>query len=194
MERQCGQCGKPGVAHSNSVILCVDCYYKLQVAQTLGFRIAAIGMNHAAAEMDAIVGLPNFSPKMQVPEIPKGPIILNNIRVDNSVVGSINTGTVHAIDVNITYMERAGNETVGKALKALTEAVANASIPDSEKNNMLDQVAYLSEQAAGAAKDRKPGMIKAATAAITDAAHAASAVAAAWTAAAPLLKAHFGFS
>jgi hypothetical protein len=190
---RCGQCGRPAVVEGKVVQLCVECHYKLQVANTLALRLAAIGMNYAAAEMDHVTGLRNFTPRMQVPDIPKGPIILNNIKVDNSVVGSINTGSVQTVDVSITYLKNAGNDKVGNALKALTEAIANeASVSKKDKDDMLDQVAYLSEQASSAANDRKPGMIKATFGALTQAAATVSAIASAWSAAEPLLKGHFG--
>ena len=63
-----------------------------------------------------------------------------------------------------------------------------------ERQNLLDQVAYLSEQAAHAAKDRKPGMIKATVGAITAGAAAVKSIADAWNIAEPLLKSHFGIS
>lgn len=149
----CGQCGKPAVVSINAVSLCVDCYYKLEVAETLGARLAIISMNFAAEEMDRVTGLHNFTPRMQVPDIPRGPIILNNIKLNNSVVGSINTGNVQTVDVSITCLREAGNEAISKALKDLTEAIANEpTLRKDEKNNLLDQLAYLSEQAVGAAK------------------------------------------
>ena len=182
------------MASANDVPVCIDCYYKFEVACTLGFRLAAIGMNHASVEMDFMTGLHNFSPKIQVPEIPKGPMILNNIKIDNSVVGSVNTGTVHSIDVAVTYLDNGGNKQVSHALAQLTELIVNSSeMAAPEKNNMLDQVSYLSEQAASAAKDRKPGMIKAALGAITQASGAVTAIETAWTATKALLEGHFGF-
>ena len=57
----------------------------------------------------------------------------------------------------------------------------------------LDQVGYLSEQATAAAKDRKPGVIKAALAGITATVTTVSSVLTAWNAAEPVLKSHFGF-
>jgi len=189
----CGQCGKPAVTAVNGSGLCVACWHQFEVAKTLAARLAIIHMNHAAAEMDFVSGLPGFSPKMQVPDIPAGPVILNNIKVDNSVVGSINTGNVQAIDVSITYLKDAGNAEVSAALKNLTEAIANdVALAKAEKDGLLDQVAYLSEQAAGAAKDRKPGMIKAVLSAITQTAGAVNTVAGAWNAAEPIIKSFFG--
>jgi hypothetical protein len=190
----CSQCQRLGVAAINGTTLCVDCFYKFEVARTLGLRIAAIGMNHAAAELDFATGLRNFTPRIQVPDIPRGPVILNNIKVDNSVVGTINTGNVETIDVSITYLKEAGNEQISAALKTLAEVIANATaIPAPNKNQLLDQVAYLSEQAVAAAKERRPGMIQAAFAAIAQGSTAVAAVASAWQAAAPLLKSYFGF-
>ena len=106
----CGQCGKPNVASVGLVPLCVDCWYKFEVAETLAFRLNAIGMNYALDEMDHVSGIALGGPRMQVPPIPQGPIILNNIKVDNSVVGAINTGNVRVIDVNLTHLHNAGND------------------------------------------------------------------------------------
>lgn len=189
----CGQCGKPAIVQINNVAVCVDCYHKFEVARTLAFRINAIGINHAAANMDAVVGLGPLTPRIQVPDIPKGPIILNNIKVDNSTVGSINTGNVASIDVNITYLKEGGNEKISEALKQLTEAIVNDGLLSTkDKEPLLDQVAFLTEQAAAGAKDRRPGMIKAALGALNSAAPTISALAAVWTAIAPLLNSHFG--
>ncbi len=189
----CGQCSRPAIAAVGGAALCVDCYYRFEVARTLSFRIAAIGMNHAAAEIDAVTGLRNFTPRIQVPDIPRGPVILNNIKVDNSVVGSINTGNVQSIDVSVTVLKEAGKGKISDALKALAEAIANShAITAADKDSMLDQVAFLSEQAVAAAKDRRPGMIQAAFASITQGATAVSAIATAWVVAEPLLKACFG--
>ena len=189
----CGQCGKQAVIAVGDASLCVDCHYKLSVARTLEVRMQVMHLNYASELMDHMTGLPPASPKMQVPEIPKGPIILNNIKIDNSVVGAINTGTVQSIDVHLSYLKTGGNKALSDAPQALTESIANApALSPEEKSPMLDQVSYLTEQAALAAKDRKPGMIQAALAALSQGASAITAAAAAWTVVAPLLRAHFG--
>ena len=189
----CGQCGKPAIVQAGGVSLCVDCYYRLTVAQTLQLRNAAIGANAAAQQMDFVSGLRNFTPRMQVPDLPPVPLTLNNIRVDRSTVGAINTGEVAKIDVSITVLEQAGNKDVSEALRNLTQVILDlADIPDATKSETLDQVAYLSEQAAAAAKDRKPGMIKAACNAVTTVATTTTTLATAWNAAAPILRGFFG--
>ena len=45
------------------------------------------------------------------------PMIFNNIKVENSVVGAINTGNVQAIDLSLTNLHNAGNDTARDALK-----------------------------------------------------------------------------
>jgi hypothetical protein len=189
----CGQCSKPSVVQMNGIGLCVDCWHKVEVTKTLAMRLNAIGMNYALDQMDEISGLPHTGARMQVPDIPKGPIILHNIKVDNSVVGAINTGNVQAIDVNLTYLEQAGNDKARDALKTLTEAVLrDASLTETERHEFLDQVAFLTEQSVASAKDRKPGLINATLASLTQTATTVTSVAAAWQAASPILKSLFG--
>jgi hypothetical protein len=189
----CGQCGKPSVVEAGGQGLCVDCWHKFDVARTMAFRLSAIGANFALDQMDDISGLPRTGARMQVPPIPQGPPILNNIKVDNSVVGSINTGNVRTIDVSLTYLHSAGNDRTKDALKALTEAIlSDTSIGDTHKNELVEQVAFLSEQAIAGARDRKPGLIKATFGALTQAAGTVSAMAGAWQAAEPILRSVFG--
>jgi hypothetical protein len=155
--------------------------------------MAAIGMNHAAAQMDFATGIPNFTPRMQVPDIPRGPPILNHIKIDNSTVGVINTGKAQAIDVNISVLSQAGSADLSNALKGLTEAIMNdRALAELPRADMLDQVGFLSDQAAAAAPQRKPGMIRAAFAALNDATGAVTSVSTAWNAAEPLLRSIFG--
>jgi len=189
----CSQCSRAAVAAVNDIALCVNCYHQFQVARTLDLRAHAMFYNLAAEQMDYTVGFGPTTPKMQVPDIPRGPVILNNIKVSDSVVGSINTGTVEKIDVNITYLKKTGSDALSAGLKRLTEAIANdTSLPEDDKDRMLDQVSFISEQAVGAAKDRRPGMLRAAFESLNHNAPLISAVADAWTAVGPLIKSAFG--
>lgn len=189
----CGQCGKPGVVSIEYTNLCVSCWYEYEVARTLSFRLAAIGMNNASDEMDFAMGFRNFSPRIQVPDIPEAPMHFHNIKIDNSVVGVINTAQAGAIDVNITYIKQGGNEDLANALTSLTEAITNTlEANESVKKDLLDQVAFLSEQVTIAIKDRKPGVIKSTIEGIKAVVEGYAALKAAWDLAAPLLKTHFG--
>ncbi|HTV29450.1 MAG TPA: hypothetical protein VMF32_16870 [Xanthobacteraceae bacterium] len=189
----CGQCGKPAIYQQSGVPLCVDCYYRFTVAQTLQFRMNAAMANHAMDQMDAISGIPLSGGRIALPPIPQPPFTLNNIKLDNSVVGAINTGTVKTIDVNLTHLHNAGNDRARDALAKLTEAIASSDALDpKQKNEMAEQVAFLSEQAVAAAKDRKPGVIKATLDALNQGAGAVTAIAGAWNVAEPLVRQIFG--
>jgi hypothetical protein len=111
----------------------------------------------------------------------------------------ISGGTFHQSQIGIgdqiTQMQRVDIENdIGKALMALTQAITNEhSLSISEKEALLDQIAYLNEQTAHPVKDRKTGVIKATLGAVSQIASTVSTVAAAWQTAEPLLKLHFGF-
>lgn len=152
-------------------------------------------LNYFSGTVDNVVGIPGFSQRVQIPELPStGPVTLNNIKVDNSVVGAINTANVHTIDVSLSHLHTAGSDVAKDALKALTEAILSENkLDNNEKDELLEQVAFLSSQATTAAANRKPGLIKATFGAISTAAKTATSVATAWQACEPLLKSLFGF-
>lgn len=195
MPRPCSQCQKTAVilfqgAHG----LCVDCYYKFELARTLGLRIAAVGINLAGEQMDFASGFHGFTPRTAVPDLPKGPPVFNNIKVDNCVVGAANTGTMQSIDLNLTVLSIAGQEKMREGLKAFTEAVVNEkSLSAQQKGELLEQVAFLTEQSVASAHERKPAMIKEAFGSVSRMAAAITALVGTWHAVEPLLHGVFGF-
>jgi hypothetical protein len=196
----CSQCEKPAIGEVGGVWLCVNCYTKLQtahtqaqVAQTEMLRNLMAMQNQAAAEMESVVGLPGLLPRIKIPPMPPAPVTLNNIKFDNSVVGAVNTGFVRDIEVNLTHLHNDGNEKATDALKALTEAILrDPSVDTTHKNDLVEQIAFLSEQAVLAAKDRKSGLIKRTLGTLTQAAGTVTAMGGAWQAAEPILKSLFG--
>jgi hypothetical protein len=125
--------------------------------------------------------------------IATAPVALNNIKIDRSAVGTINTGNVQTINASMTTLRDAGRDDVGAALGALTEAImGEASFDDPQKNELIEQVAFLGEQATSSRENRKLGLIKAAFGAVAQGAASVTSVAAAWQAAAPILKSVFG--
>ena len=57
-------------------------------------------------------------------------------------------------------MSSGGNDKARDALKILTEAILSTRALSVNQNELVDQVAYLAEQAAAPVRDRKPGVIK----------------------------------
>jgi hypothetical protein len=152
-------------------------------------------LNYLTAEMDALVGF-GPSPRLHLPvlpQFPNGPMSVNNIKVDNSTVGAINTGIVKELDVSLRTLGRAGNEEAKKAIEDLVAAISQADALDvDQKNEAMEQVAFLSAQAAAPKSERKPGMVKATMAALGQLGKTATNLATAWNAAAPILHGLFG--
>jgi hypothetical protein len=199
---KCSQgCAKPALGEVGGQPLCVDCYTKLQTAwaaqqstQLQQLRHSMAMMNYAEEMMWSMVGFGPGPRRVQIPQMPAtGPVTLNNVKLDNSVVGAINTGNVRDIDVKLGELHAAGLDKLSDAIAILTQAVAaDATAGREEKDPLLEQIAFLSAQAAAAAPQRKPGMIKAAIGAISTTASTITSVAGAWQACEPLLKKVFG--
>src|SRR5208283_3378744 len=109
----CEQCGKPAVGSAGQVNLCVDCIYKLQLADYYRQQQYAQRMNFILDQAEMVTGLCG-GPRMAMPRPPTilqgGPMTFNNIRVDRSVVGAINTAEVQKIDVALSHIRIGGSE------------------------------------------------------------------------------------
>ena len=202
MSKPCGQCGKPAVGSISEALLCLDCLervenirLKREAIELDRARLSMAMANHALAEMDAITGIPSGI-RINIPPPPpsSNPVTFNNIRVDNSVVGAINTGNVKAIDVSLSHLHDGGNDKAKSALQNLTQAtIDDRTISAEQKNELIEQIAFLSSQAAAPAQDRKSGLIKASLGAVNTTAQTVGGIATAWQAAEPILKSIFGW-
>jgi hypothetical protein len=109
-------------------------------------------INYLSDSIDRTFGLPPSGPKIKLPQqtvVNTAPVTFNNIRVDRSVVGSINTAQVARIDVAMKNIKNTGNDDVTQAIKELTEAVVNnEKIETDQKNQIIEQLTFLAEQAA----------------------------------------------
>jgi hypothetical protein len=153
-------------------------------------RHAMAMQNQAAAALESIPGVrPGLFPRITIPPTPSAPITFNN-----SVVGAVNTGVVRDIEVNLTHLQNSGNDKATDALKALTEAILrDPSADNTQKNDLVEHIAFLNEQAVLPAKDRKPAVIKTTLGTLTQAAGTVTAMAGAWQVAEPILKTLFSF-
>ena len=76
--------------------------------------------HYLTAEIEAVGGLPRLFPRYKVssPVYYKGDLILNNINIQNSNVGVINTGNVESIDVSLTFLKEQGKTSILKTIFA----------------------------------------------------------------------------
>jgi len=78
-------------------------------------------------------------------------------------------------------------------LKALTEAaLAEKAINDAQRNELLEQIAFLSSQAVAPQQERKPGLIRPTMAAIGLTTATLGGMCDLWMKAEPILKTIFG--
>jgi len=86
----------------------------------------------------------------------------HNINVQGGVIGAINTGTVKTIDVVIGSLNEKGDPALGIALKGLTEAVLKSTELQAQgKQEILEQLSFLSTQTTLPKNTRQFGMIAA---------------------------------
>ncbi len=98
-----------------------------------------------------------------------------------------------SIDVKIGKLREADNG-IADALKALTVAVAAETVPVSEdqRNELLEQIEMLSEQAAMSGEQRKKGLIKPAIDSLASVCTGAGGLAAVWQTWGPAIMKFFG--
>ncbi|OFA15428.1 hypothetical protein A4U49_12945 [Acidithiobacillus ferrivorans] len=95
---KCYQCDRPAMYQigEQNIPLCLDCYFKFSQIQQQQLESSERMMNYLSDEMAASVGLPPMGPRF--PPRPQPVVVagakLHNIHVNNSVVGTINTGSI----------------------------------------------------------------------------------------------------
>lgn len=124
-------------------------------------------------------------------------INVNNIRVSDSQVGVLNTGSIsdiESIDVNVGALRKDSLDDIADALRHLTEAVAAAGneATTEQKQELLELIALLSDQARTPEGERKRGPIKAAVGAIPQIAGTLGGIAGAWSTWGPTILRFFG--
>ncbi len=148
---KCGQCGKPAFyKYDNGAHLCVDCDLKVQQAEQMRFAQTASRLNQLAEQMEMTTGLYGVVPRLEIPQptIHMGHTV-HNIKVDNSVIGSINTGQIRDLNVALDHVQNAGSPDLANVLQKLTEAVlASSDLPTEKKTEAVEHLSHLAKQAA----------------------------------------------
>lgn len=161
----------------------------------MDFPQAATMAKAADRDMAIITGMPHLSNQIQIPPAPIPPIHYNNqtVNVTGGMVGAINFGNVHEIQVSLQALTQNGEPGISDAMLAFTQAILDSNeIAEAHKGEMLEQVAFLTSQASASTAERKPGMIKTVFGAVKDGASAVGGIATAWAAVEPLLAGRFG--
>jgi hypothetical protein len=119
-------------------------------------------LNYLSAEMEAATGLRGIFPRYPERRVIKaGDITMNNIKIDRSNVGVLNTGTIGTVDAAITVLRQSGDQTVSAAIQALTEAIiADRTATEELKNQALEILSVLATEATAPKEQRRKAVIK----------------------------------
>jgi len=189
----CIQCGKTAIVSADGNPLCIDCYLKLMQAIQIQYDVSAREANYLMDKMESAVGSYGLllSPRYKVyqPMVHHGPLTFHNIKVDQSVVGSINTGEVQQIDVAMDSIKISGNEELAKVLKEFTEAVIAETKLDAElKNQIIEQISFLASQSVLPKGKQKSGIVKAVLSGVKDTVSTIVSLSSLWDKLKPLLE------
>lgn len=138
--------------------LCLDCYFKLSQIQQQQIENNERIMNYFSDEMAFAVGLPPMGPRF--PPRPQPVVVagakLHNIHVNNSIVGTINTGSIGTVDQSISALVRSGEPALAEAIKGLSEAILQSGdLTQNQKNELIESLSVISREAATPAGARQ---------------------------------------
>ena len=157
---QCCQCGKPAMflVGPDESPLCLDCNLKYQQLMQTHLDMLIRQLNSVRDEIDAKIGFHVTAPR--IPERQSlnvtGGITLNNIKVDNSTIGVLNTGSIETVDVAIGALKGVNEDDIASAIKDLTQAVIeNSTIQADTKDDMLELISVLAVEATAPKEKRR---------------------------------------
>src|SRR5947208_537253 len=90
--------------------LCLDCSLKLTQLTAAQMDMQTRHLNFLTGAMESQAGVPSGT----LPRYPERSVVhlegvtLNNIRIDRSTVGVVNTGTIGLVDSAVTALRQAG--------------------------------------------------------------------------------------
>lgn len=110
-------------------------------------------INYLTEQIEYTMGAPSSGPRIAIPQPPptvvhSGDITNNQFRIDRSVIGSLNTAEVAKIEVSMNNIQNNDSSDFTTAIKELTEAfAANTALQNSKKEELVEILSYLSNQA-----------------------------------------------
>ena len=176
-------------------LLCLHCSatWQRMLREQMADQIRMV--NYITAEMEAIVGLPGTMPRIELPAPPvvhTGAMTLNNIHVNDSVVGVINTGQVRQLDVAVDAIRDAGGGPLAEALRILSQAVLDTEeLAPEQKREAVEHLAFLAEQAVLPKDQRQRSIGKVVIGALAEVLNAAASAVTLWPHVRPLLESLF---
>lgn len=164
---KCSQCDKAAVVQLYSsddepgVTLCVDCNLKYEQAKAIEYERMSRTYNKLARSLQSSLGIPiatfSESPMPQMDQY-----VMNNIRIDQSTIGVLNTGNIQTVDSAVTVLSgQSDSEDASAAIAKFTQAVIDSQeATDEIKNEILELLSIVATEATAPAEKRRGQAVK----------------------------------
>lgn len=166
MNPRCSQCSRPAIASMSGQNLCVEHAAMMgNIVQRQQEQSAAM-INFLHEQIEYTMGVPSSGPRIAIPQPPptvvhRGNVTNNQFRIDRSVIGAVNTAEVAKIEVSMNNIQNQDSTDFTTAIKELTEAfAANAELQEAKKEELLEILSYLSNQATLPEQQQQKTLIK----------------------------------
>jgi len=146
---KCSQCDRQaiGTMGEGGVALCVEHYKMMQDTLNQQQAMLAASINFWTDQASASVGFP-VGARYNIPTsvIHKNNNTFNNLNIDRSNIGVVNTGTIDNLDLAINYLNPLDQE-LASELKKLTEGiVSNKIIENESRKEVLEQISFITNE------------------------------------------------
>lgn len=146
----------------SGVPLCLNCYEKFSRINQADLTLLAAYQNQLLDDMDELTGIPSYARyKIPQPIIYKDNKMQNFIKVDKSIIGLINTGTLNSLNQSMNNINNNINPELASMLSIFTKAILESKeIEENNKNQILEELDFITEQISLPDKLRKKSLAK----------------------------------
>ena len=195
MSIKCSQCNRIAIGRVNNGQGPDFCLEHMNMFQNMISRNLADLQKEEDSIMDYVemaTGVRLRQPRT-APVLHQGNVIVNNLKIDRSNIGVVNTGNINEINSAITFVEKAGNVEIAKGLKDFSEAIIGTTeLADPQKNEILDHLSFLSNEIKSKSESRHKTTTKTVLNTIKETLSVSSNLSTIWSVFYPLIKAYLG--
>lgn len=195
MSIKCSQCDREAIGAVNNGQGPAFCLEHMNMFQNMISRNLADLQRQEDSIMDYVemtTGVRLRQPR-PAPVLHHGNVTVNNIKIDRSNIGVVNTGNINDINSAITFIENSGHIEVASGLKNFSETIISSKeLEDSQKNEILDHLAFLSNQIKSTPESRHNTTAKTTLNAIKEILSVSANLSTVWSVFYPLIKSYLG--
>lgn len=198
---KCYHCDKPAVKKYGEAPLCVDCYHKVAHAdfmegQILHNRQSWLASNLNVVAQDLYTATGGLLPlkQMMIPQNPSAPRYSSQqIKVSESNIGVINTGTLVNLETGIEVIQNRGDKDLANAVQELTQAVLDSGEINHElKRELAEQLELLVTEALAGKDKQRRSLARSVMSDISQSIATVAGLLTIWNNVQPLLQSYFG--